>query len=151
MVAMVQERTGVVICRSTPRNILTAGHFFWGLQKKCPRLSDLQIQARQQFVLDWNGPLSEEIRARPLLFMDESRFCKRSDSHWVWRRKGVYAMSILAPTEKFPRISIMVWGAIGIGYKSPPILIGGAMIGDRYLGLLGWFFTHCDDQLGHLQ
>jgi hypothetical protein len=29
MVAMVQERTGGIICRSTTRNILTAGHFFW--------------------------------------------------------------------------------------------------------------------------
>jgi hypothetical protein len=65
MVAMVQERTGVVICRSTMRNILTAGHFCWGPQKKCPRLSDLQIQARQQFVLDWNGSRYERSAADP--------------------------------------------------------------------------------------
>jgi hypothetical protein len=114
-------------------------------------LSDLQIRTRQQFVLDWNGPLDEEIRARPLVFTDESRFCKRSDSHWVWRRRGVYTMSILAPTEKFARISIMVWGAIHIGSKSPLILIGGAIAGNGYLGILGSFFTNCDDQLGHLQ
>jgi hypothetical protein len=40
------------------------------------------------------------------VFTDESRFCKRSDGHYVWRRRGQRnAMSVFQPTDKFTSIS----------------------------------------------
>jgi hypothetical protein len=36
----------------------------------------------------------------------------------VWRRKGEYEEGIVGETDKYPRISIRSWVAIGIDFKS---------------------------------
>jgi hypothetical protein len=141
---MVEQRTGVMIGQTTIRNILHGAQFFWRRHKKCPNLTKAQMRARQQFVLDWNGPLFNEVRNKNLIFTDESRFCRKPDGHWVWRRRGVYRMHIMAPTDKYPPVSIMVWGAIGIGYKSKLQVVVGSITGETHLKILRKFFTHCN-------
>jgi hypothetical protein len=44
------------------------------------------------------------------------------DNRWVWRRFGDYSEKIFAPTDKYAKISIHVWGAIGVGFKSELII-----------------------------
>jgi hypothetical protein len=40
------------------------------------------------------------------------------DNRRVWRRRGEYEEGIVAETDKYPRISIHLWPAIEIGFKS---------------------------------
>jgi hypothetical protein len=44
------------------------------------------------------------------------------DNHWIWRRRGEYEKDFFAETDKFFKISIHVWGAIGVGFKSSLII-----------------------------
>jgi hypothetical protein len=102
----------VTIGQMTIRNLLHGAQFFWRPQKKCPNLTEAQMRAQQQFVLDWNEPLFNEARNKNLIFTDEFRFCRKPDGHWVWRRRGVYRMHIMDPTDKYPPVSILVWGRL---------------------------------------
>jgi hypothetical protein len=104
-----------------------------------PRLSKSQMKVRYQFAYDerqldpqGNVMLLEQYQ---IVFSDESRFCMDSDGHWVWRRKGETNPKIFVETEKF-EISIMVWGAIGHGFKSRLIFVDGNEDSDEYLRVL---------------
>lgn len=61
--------------------------------------------------------LANEFEFNRLIFSDESRFCLTSDNKCIWYRKGDYDEQCFTTREKFS-ISIMVFGAIGIDYKS---------------------------------
>lgn len=52
-----------------------------------------------------------------LIFSDESRFCLTPDNACIWYRKGEKDCNIFTDKEKFKE-SIMVYAAIGKGYKS---------------------------------
>jgi hypothetical protein len=70
---------------------------------------------RIQFVHDF---LRGKLPLQNLPFCDESRFSMGPDNHWIWRRRGEYEKGFFAETDKFPKISIYVWGAVGVGFKS---------------------------------
>jgi hypothetical protein len=78
-------RTPANVGRSqrTIRRILHGARFFWGPQRRCPLLTDENCRDRIQFVADWNGRPFADVRALPIIFTDESRFCKGSDGRWV--------------------------------------------------------------------
>jgi transposase len=118
----IQVQTGVIIGPDTVRNIRHRCNFRWAKAKKCPLLTYEHICARIQFAMDYEGDLFRELRGLPFVFSDESRFCCGSDNHWVWKRKNEFRYSILAPRDKFPKFSIMVWGAIGVNFKSTLII-----------------------------
>jgi hypothetical protein len=41
------------------------------------------------------------------------------DSRSIWRRRGEYEETVFAETDKYPKISVHLWGAIGVGFRSP--------------------------------
>jgi hypothetical protein len=86
-----------------------------------------------QFGSDYEGEMFEDLRTLPFVFSDESRFCPRSDNKGVWKRPGDYLYGALAPQDKFPKYSIMIWGAIGIGFKSSLIVFDGSVTAQAYL------------------
>jgi hypothetical protein len=77
------------------------------------------------------------------------------DNRWVWRRRGDYPNERFAPIDKFAKISIYVWGEIGIRYKSSLIVFtrnvnstiyihnlfeaGFLAVVDEYYGERAWF------------
>jgi hypothetical protein len=70
-----------------------------------------------------------------VFFSDERRFAKNVGRPWVWRRKGQYEEGAFAEAEKFAQ-SIMVFGAIGKGYKSKLFIIEGSLNRVRYIAML---------------
>jgi hypothetical protein len=95
-----------------------------------------------QFGLDYQGEMFEDLKRMPFVFSDESRFCPRSDNRGVlsgtqqttlWKRREDYLYGALAPQDKFPKFSIMIWGAIGIGFKSSLIVFDRSVTAETYL------------------
>jgi hypothetical protein len=41
------------------------------------------------------------------------------DNCWIWERCGEYEETVFAETDKYAPISIHLWRAIGVGFKSP--------------------------------
>jgi hypothetical protein len=58
----------------------------------------------------------DQIHRRIEFTRDESRFCIGQTI--VGFGGGDYPEGTFAPTDKFAKISIHVWGAIGVGFKS---------------------------------
>jgi hypothetical protein len=124
--------------------------FNWSFPKSCQQLTDDQLNARRQFCLDYQGDLFRELIDLPFVFSDESRFCDAPDSHPIWIRRGEIKFSALAPKNKFPRFSLMVWGAIGPGLKSELIFFDNANINsERYIQSLQNFFLQTDMNYGN--
>ena len=77
-------------------------------------LNDHQNQFRVLFA---NSVLQSELDLTKIVFSDESRFALRPDNNLVWYRKGEKDDQCFCEHEKFTA-SIMVYGAIGLDYKS---------------------------------
>lgn len=92
-------------------------------------LTDDQIILRQQWLEDFKN--NKNIY-KNLIFTDESRFCEESDSRWVWRRRSEWNESSFATKSKF-KTSIMVWGGIGVGYKSPLAIFDNSVNSQSYI------------------
>lgn len=58
-----------------------------------------------------------EVDLHSIVFSDESRFILGDDKQWVWRSYGEKNGTAVRKTDKFPP-SLMIYGAIGKGYKS---------------------------------
>jgi hypothetical protein len=108
------------------------------------------VQHRLQFAHDLKaGRLNFVFLAMMLIFSDESRFCMGNDSRWVWRRPGEDVDGIYHDTVKFP-VSIMVWGAIGHGFKSKLEFIEGTLDSSGYVAMLiaNGFIEQCNAIFG---
>jgi hypothetical protein len=87
--------------------------------------------------------MCRNIRQDPFVFSDQSRFCRRTDCHWVWKRPGDFQFANLAQTAKSPKFSVMVWGAISINCRSPLIVFETAVDSKAYIdSLTNQFFPH---------
>jgi hypothetical protein len=49
------------------------------------------------------------------------------DNRWIWRRRGECEEAVFAETDKYPKTCVHLWGAIGVGFKSPLIFIDGTV------------------------
>ena len=72
---------------------------------------------------------------KAVIISDESRFKLHDDSRRVWVKRGVYNPGTFRGKEKFSK-GIMVWGAIGHGWRSPLIIIRGRLNSEGYIDLL---------------
>ena len=110
------------------QNILISPTTVWrkrkelGFNYKPPKirqaLNEQQIENRLKFAYSvLNSPLDYT----RLVFSDESRFCLGSDNQWRWYRRGDDDDQVFAEVEKFSS-SIMVYGAIGLDYKSKLVI-----------------------------
>lgn len=70
-----------------------------------------------------------------LIFTDESRFCANPDCLRLWRKPNDFSPEVQQECEKFD-ISTMVWGAIGVDFKSDLVFIEGGLTAQKYVQLL---------------
>jgi hypothetical protein len=69
----------------------------------------------------------------PLIhFSDESRFVLGDDKRWVWYRRAEDNDSAMQSKEKFPP-SVMIFGVIGMGYKSKLFFVEGTIDANKYI------------------
>lgn len=69
---------------------------------------------------------NNQIDLTKIIFSDESRFVQGDDKQWVWRRYGERNPTALCQCQKFPQ-SIMIYGAIGLNYKSKLVIVKGSI------------------------
>jgi hypothetical protein len=141
---------GQSVSRATIDSIRKELHFRFLPKISRQILTSVQIQQRLQFAQSLkNGENGFKFGKMMLVFSDESRFCLGSDSNWVWRRLGEDVEEIYHDTVKFPK-GIMVWGAIGHGFKSKLEFIDGTLNSDRYCSMVkdNGFVEECNALYG---
>lgn len=103
-------------------------------------------QLRYAFAKHWTETSLAELRHYPVVFSDESRFALEMCNRKLWRFPGEAAESDYVDREQHP-ISVMVWGAIGLGYKSPLVMFEKTCTQKSYLELL----ENKDEEPGAIQ
>lgn len=78
-------------------------------------LDQKQIEYRKLFSLSM---LQSGINLNTIIFSDESRFCQNSDKAYIWMKRGEMSDDVYFDKSKFDLNSIMVYGAIGLNFKS---------------------------------
>lgn len=96
------------------------------------KLTEKQISCRKYFS---KSLLANQIDTSNFVFSDESRFCFDRDGHLIWRRRGEISDDVFIEKEKYAE-GIMVFGIIGLDYKSPLILCKGGVNDLEYRRLL---------------
>jgi transposase len=127
---MIAEEHAITISRATINRLRHLAKFKFLPPKHCQKLTDTQRRQRVQFAKDF---CAGQLPLQNLVFCDESRFCMGPDNRWVWRRRGEYDEPIFAQSDKYPRISIHLWAAIGVGFKSSLIFFEKTVDSDVYV------------------
>ena len=70
-----------------------------------------------------------------IIFSDESRFALKADNRFIWYRKGEKDDNCFVSKEKFST-GIMVYGAIGVGYKSKLVACSNGVNAIEYRDIL---------------
>ena len=70
-----------------------------------------------------------------VIFTDESRFQRGPDNRWRRIKRGVYNDTCFVTSQKFPQ-SLMVWGGIGLDYRSPLVKCSNSVDADEYIDIL---------------
>jgi hypothetical protein len=116
---LIIERFGIAIARTTINRLRHLARFDFLPPTWCQIVIERQRRQRTEFAHDF---LRGKLPLQNLFFCDEFRFCMGPENYWIWRRRGEYEEGICAETDKFSKISIHVWGAIGVGFKSSLII-----------------------------
>jgi transposase len=115
---------GVRISPATINEVRQSFRFEFKKPRLRPTLTANQKTKRVEFCRKaLNGPINWEAE---VVISDESRFGLNDDSSRIWVQRGVYSEQTFRDQQKFNK-SVMVWGAIGVGYKSELIFIDGTM------------------------
>lgn len=107
-------------------------HFDFRAPKVKQFLSQEQIDFRKTFSYSM---LASNIDRALIIFSDESRFCFCNDGYWRWIRKNDRTDNVYDYKHKYTD-GIMVYGAIGIGYKSKLVICDRSVNSVEYLRLI---------------
>jgi hypothetical protein len=78
---------------------------------------DLTIAQDHQRLRFANDLMAMAIDPTKIIFSDESRFVIGDDHRWLDLRRGEWTETAFVHSTKFPE-SVMIWGTIGLDYKS---------------------------------
>lgn len=128
-----RETDHITVSRSSVNRAHHLLNYKWRPPKKIQALTDLQVQKRLDFC---NSILNDpHVDFTKIIFSDESRFTQTSDSRWIWARKGITSDSQFTEVQGYPR-GIMIWGAIGVGFKSRLVIVDGMIDAEKYLSVI---------------
>ena len=135
LAAKISQVHGVLLSKETVRQLRRKA----GLRFLAPiPKSKLTISAKNNrvvFAVDWITNRLNLLRRTPIIFSDESTFIVCENGRKLWRIPGECLESDYVQLEQHP-CQIMVWGAIGVGYKSPLLLFDGTCTKERYISML---------------
>ena len=127
------EKLHISLSHTTINNIRAQLRFRFTHPRRIQKLTEKHIAKRLEFPdkqeaagINWESDV---------IISDESRFCLSDDSRRIWLKRGVYHPNTFRGEVKFPK-GIMVWGAIGKGWRSPLIIIKGRPNAQGYIDLL---------------
>lgn len=122
-----------VSSRTVDRRLAAAGLRVYRPMRRLP-LTPHHRRLRLLWCRDREAWNDEEWRR--IMFSDESRFCMSTDDHRVRvrRRRGQRTNpSNIVERHTGVTPGIMVWGAIGYGFRSPLVVIRGTLTAERYV------------------
>ena len=117
MALMVKNRFDLPVSRPTICRIRQRLGFVFRPPMVIQELTDDQIRSRIEFC---RWVIENEKELPNVVFTDESRFQRGADNQWRRIRRGQWNESCFTTKEKFP-VTVMVWGGIGVNYRSPLI------------------------------
>lgn len=132
MADKIVDRFGVRISRSTVASTRSNLGFKYRPPMTRQILTPEQIARRQEFCDAVN--FGDEMTPN-LVFSDESRFERFPDNTWRRIKRGAWNDTCFVEKAKF-NSGVMVWAAIGVGYKSPLIFCRGNVDSAEYCRIL---------------
>ena len=136
MVKLVGDALGTSLGRTTVGRSRRLLRFVYRPPKVVQALTPYQKQTRIDFC---RWVLANRDKLPNLVFSDESRFELGPDNTWRRIKRGVLNPHCFAPRNKYSR-GVMVWGAIGHGYRSKLMRCSNGVDSAEYLEILG----NCD-------
>ena len=114
--------------------------------KRRQALNSFQMDNRLQFS---HSILNSTLDLIRIVFSDECRFCLTSDNSWIWYKRGERTDNVFFETDKFTQ-GIMLYGAIGYGYKSKLVICSNGVNALEYQDNLikSGMFQELDDRYG---
>jgi hypothetical protein len=82
-------------------------------------IQSLQLQGKELRRIFCEGQLQRDDRL-PIIFTDESTVAQDMNQGRIWERKGEFLPDATSEQAQHP-ITVMVWGAIGPGFRSPSL------------------------------
>lgn len=124
---------GLKCCPSTARNLLKRANATYKKRQLKPPLSQETKKARVNFA---EIHLRDDEKWKRTIFADEKKFNldgpDNSRMTWILPSQSPR----VEHQSHFHRQSIMIWGAVGYGYKSPLVFIQNTMNADAYVHIL---------------
>ena len=128
----VEQRFNIAIALSTVSRGCKQLNYKYKPPKRKQKLTAKQIADRVSFAYTLiTMYYSNEIDLYSIVFSDESRFILGDDKRWVWRRHGEENQTAYKSFEKFSK-SLMIFGAIGVDFKSNLIFVEGTIDSKKY-------------------
>ena len=132
MTQMVNEKFGTSVSVSSVRRARIALKFEFRPPKICQELTEDQIALRLEFC---RWVLGNQEQLNNLIFSDESRFERCPDNGWRRIRRGTWNDNCFCRQTKFPQ-GVMVWGAVGVGFRTPLIQCSKGVGADEYIDII---------------
>ena len=113
------DLTGVVLSHDTIRRVRHELGFNYRPRMVIQELSEEQKRQRRDFCR-WVLK-KPDLDFSKIIFSDESRICEGPDCSWCYIRRGEWNENVMAAKQKFNK-SVMVFGAIGLNFKSSLVI-----------------------------
>ena len=127
----ISDRT--VSCRSLGNQLGLSSSTVWRYRQmlnfnyKPPKMKQLLTQKQKsQRLLFAESVINSGINTDLIAFSDECRFCQRNDNTWKWYRRNDDTDDVFQQKEKVNK-SVMIFAAIGIGFKSNLVIVDGSV------------------------
>ena len=132
MTRMVNDHFGVQLGVTTIRRCRHCLGYHYRPPKVKQELTEVQKTQRLEFCY-W--VLSHQEEVENAIFSDESRFQLGPDNRWRRIKRGVTNETCFVSRNKFP-LSVMVWGAIGKGFRSKLVMCSNSEDSEEYVQIL---------------
>ena len=142
----IHDQLNIEISRSsvaTARNKL-------GFKFRPPMTRQVLSETQREERLEFSHAITSGQEVVPnIIFSDESRFEKHPDNTWRRIKRGAWNDSCFAEKVKFNK-GVMVWAAIGVGYRSPLMICECSVDSVEYRRLLeaSKLVADCDAKYG---
>ena len=132
--AAASSELSIQTSRETIRKLRHEIGFKWLDPIRIPNLGNVHKQARADFAREFLEAYHNVGKIAPIVFTDEPMVRCTFDGK-LWRIPGALEENYCCPQAHHP-VQVMVWGAIGPGYKSKLIRLEGAVTAKSYKTML---------------
>ena len=149
---LIARKYGIEMSKETVRQLRRiVGMRFLRPIPECP-LTQRHKDNRVVFAVDWLENRVNLLRRSPIIFTDESKVCLEEGTRRLWRIPGQCLEGEYVSITQHP-VQVMVWGAVGVGYKSRLFFFKETCNKETYIQLLeeNRIFEELNDLFGEFQ